>query len=275
MNHESILEMAPARTFAGSIAGHLAARRHVVLYTVVRTSEPERFPAGAKLICPEGYACEAYDLHDADAGALCARLSEIDQPATPGTMEVVMGRAELVLYRDRVAPPVQCVIAGAGHIGRTLAQIGVAMCWSVVVADDRSDWADPGAFDPAVRVICAPFDSLFARVPVDEATAVVLVTRGHRHDEACLRALVTTRPFYVGMIGSRRRVLRALDNLRAEGVDRAFLSRVYAPVGLPIGTETPAEIALSVAAEMVAVMRGRSDWARAGKHEFYGFDTDQ
>jgi len=57
--------MAPARTFAGSIAGHLAARRHVVLYTVVRTSEPQRFPAGAKLVCPDEYDFEAYGLHQA------------------------------------------------------------------------------------------------------------------------------------------------------------------------------------------------------------------
>jgi xanthine dehydrogenase accessory factor len=161
------------------------------------------------------------------------------------------------------------VIVGAGHIARALAAVGDRLGWSVVVVDDRSDYADPRFFPEAARVECVAFADAFERVSIDPVTAVTLVTRGHKHDEECLRALVSHSPFYIGMIGSRRRVMHALSELHAGGVSQAFTNRIFAPVGLPVGARTPGEIALAIAAEIVAVRRGRRDWARREKKSYY------
>jgi xanthine dehydrogenase accessory factor len=87
-------------------------------------------------------------------------------------------------------------------------------------------------------------------------TYVVLVTRGHVHDQACLRYVLTTDAGYIGMIGSKLRIRTVLDHLRTEGFDEPQIRRVYAPVGIDIGSHTPAEIAVAIAAEIVDVLRG-------------------
>jgi xanthine dehydrogenase accessory factor len=115
-------------------------------------------------------------------------------------------------------------------------------------------------FPDAERVVVADFERPFADVAVGPRTSLVLVTRGHRHDYDCLRALAATgaEPAYVGMIGSRRRVRAAFEQLAAEGVEAAWLARIHAPLGLDIGAQTPAEIAIAVGAEIVLAARGGS-----------------
>jgi xanthine dehydrogenase accessory factor len=109
-------------------------------------------------------------------------------------------------------------------------------------------------------MIVAEFERPLADVTIGPRTSLVLVTRGHRHDYDCLRALAATgaKPTYVGMIGSRRRVRAAFEQLAAEGVDSAWLARIHAPLGLDIGAESPAEIAIAVGAEIVLASRGGS-----------------
>ena len=112
----------------------------------------------------------------------------------------------------------------------------------------------------ADRILVADFSDPLSGLDVGPRTSVVLVTRGHRHDYDCLRELARrgARPRYIGMIGSRRRVRAAFEQLAAEGVPAEWLARVHAPLGLDIGAETPAEIAVAVAAEIVLAARGGS-----------------
>jgi xanthine dehydrogenase accessory factor len=109
-------------------------------------------------------------------------------------------------------------------------------------------------------VVVADFDNPLNGIDLGRRTSIVLVTRGHRHDYVCLRALARSgaEPAYVGMIGSRRRVRAAFEQLAAEGVEAEWLSRIHAPLGLDIGAETPAEIAIAVGAEIVLAARGGS-----------------
>jgi xanthine/CO dehydrogenase XdhC/CoxF family maturation factor len=262
--------MVPAHTFAGAVAQHLASRRRVDLFTVVRSDEPRRFPAGAKVVCPDGVAPEAFGTRDVDSRVLCAQLPETDPGEICGvhSTEIEPG-LHLEIYRERLHPPLQCMVVGAGHIGVALAEIGRATGWSIIVADDRSDFANPELFAADVQVLCTPFESIWDSVTVDEATAVVLVTRGHKHDESSLRNLVHRSAFYVGMIGSRRRVGRVVKQLRDEQVPESWLKRLYAPIGLPVGAETPGEIALAIAAEITSAWRNRGAWAREQKEAFY------
>ena len=162
------------------------------------------------------------------------------------------------LYVERVAPPAELVVVGAGHIAQPLSRIGALLGFRVTVVDDRPDFARRDRFPDADRVVVADFADPFAGISIGPRSYVVLVTRGHRYDFDCVRALARAgaEPAYVGMIGSRRRVRAAFEQLAAEGFDEERLARIHAPIGLDIGAETPAEIAVAIAAEMILAARG-------------------
>ena len=127
--------------------------------------------------------------------------------------------------------------------------------FDVTIIDDRPDLASPERF-PGARLVVGAIEVELARHPVGEHTYVVIVTRGHRHDALALSAVVRSPARYVGLIGSRRKVLAIFQDLHAQGVPRELLARVHAPIGLDVGAVTPAEIAVSIAAELIAVRRG-------------------
>lgn len=164
------------------------------------------------------------------------------------------------LYVERWEPPAELVIVGAGHVAQPLALIGSMLDFRVTVLDDRPEFATRERFPGADRVLVADFADPLAGIAIDHRTSIVLVTRGHRHDYDCLRELAgrDVLPRYIGMIGSKRRVRAAFEQLAAEGVPADWLARVHAPLGLDIGAETPAEIAVAVAAEIVLAARGGS-----------------
>lgn len=164
------------------------------------------------------------------------------------------------LYVERWEPPAELVIVGAGHVAQPLALVGSMLDFRVTVLDDRPEFATRDRFPGADRVLVADFADPWAGIEVGHRTSIVLVTRGHRHDYDCLRELARrgARPRYIGMIGSKRRVRAAFEQLAAEGVPADWLARVHAPLGLDIGAETPAEIAVAVAAEIVLATRGGS-----------------
>lgn len=155
------------------------------------------------------------------------------------------------------APP-QLVIVGAGHIARPLCRIAALMGFDVTVMDDRPEFASSDWFPEAAGVRVVDFSDAFRDVKIGPDSYVVLVTRGHKYDYDCIQQLLAlgARPAYVGMIGSRRRVRAAFEALVRDGADTERLRQVHAPIGLDIGAETPEEIALAIAAELVAVRRG-------------------
>jgi len=157
-----------------------------------------------------------------------------------------------------VEPPATLLVVGAGHIGRALARFGAEVGFSVAILDDRPDYADPARIPEADRVICADFEQALDAFPITSSTFVVLVTRGHKQDELSLRKVIGRPAAYIGMIGSKRRTGAVLEHLREEGFPAEVLDRVHTPNGLDIGAETPAEIAISVIAEMIMERRGGS-----------------
>lgn len=177
----------------------------------------------------------------------------------PGVETIQVGDTAWLLYLETHHPPEQLIIVGAGHIAVPLAHLGVLLDFQVTVLDDREEFATAERFDPAVTVQRADFESdPFAGVEIGPRSYIALVTRGHRWDYDCLRRLVegSTRPRYIGMVGSRRRVRAAFHALLEAGVARSVLAGIHAPIGVEIGAETPAEIAVSICAELVAVRRG-------------------
>jgi xanthine dehydrogenase accessory factor len=179
----------------------------------------------------------------------------------PAVERVQVGAEQWLLYVEAHFPPERLLVVGAGHIAVPLARLGALLDFRVTVLDDRAEFATAARFDTAVAVRRADFErDPFEGVQIDERTYIALVTRGHRWDFDCLQRVLAApvRPRYIGMVGSRRRVRAAFHALRTAGFDRTALARIHAPIGLEIGAETPVEIAVSIAAELVAVRRGRA-----------------
>jgi xanthine dehydrogenase accessory factor len=186
-----------------------------------------------------------------------AALSQ--QAHEPSVETAAIADRTWLLYVETFHPTEQLVIVGAGHIAVPLAHLGGLLGFRVTVLDDREEFATTERFhdDVVVRRVNFEVDP-FAGVDIDDRCYVALVTRGHQWDFDCLRRLVhsAVRPRYIGMIGSRRRVRAAFRALLEAGTPRAELAAVHAPIGLEIGAETPSEIAVSIAAEIIAVRRG-------------------
>jgi xanthine dehydrogenase accessory factor len=164
------------------------------------------------------------------------------------------GDAQLML--ELFEAPARLVIVGGGHVGLALARIGSIVGFSVVVLDDREEFANPERFPMADQVICGDVSESLDAMDFDETVYTVLVSRGHTVDALALRHTVSRGGAYVGMIGSRRRTATVLQMLRDEGYSSDDLAKVYTPVGLDIGAETPEEIALAILAEMVLIRKG-------------------
>ncbi|MEX2467862.1 MAG: XdhC family protein [Gemmatimonadota bacterium] len=198
------------------------------------------------------------DLDDALSGLLRRMLD--DPRAGDALHTLVVDGGEVEVYVELRRPVQELVVVGAGHIARPLTRMGASLGFRVTVLDDRPDFATRERFPEAERLVKADFDDPFRDVPVHERTHILLVTRGHKYDYACLvRALrMDPPPAYIGMIGSRRRVRATYVQLMDDGIDPVLLGRIHAPVGLDIGAETPEEIAVAVAAELVLVRRGGS-----------------
>jgi xanthine dehydrogenase accessory factor len=144
------------------------------------------------------------------------------------------------------------LIVGAGHVGQRVAQLAAEVDFDVWVVDDREEYCNPTRFPSAQRLIVGPIDSSLSGLEIDANTYCLIVTRGHNHDEEALYHLAETPAAYVGMIGSHRKIRLIFDDLAVEGISREALSRVHAPLGLDIGSQTVAEIAVSIVAELIA-----------------------
>jgi xanthine dehydrogenase accessory factor len=176
-------------------------------------------------------------------------------------------RPQLLTYRDEAGSldvfvevqrrPPTLFIVGAGHVARPLAQLGKMIDFEVVVLDDRPMYANRQRFPMADRVLAQPFRETLREWPIDNDTFIVLVTRGHSHDVECLLEVLDSPVRYIGMIGSKRRVKAVFELLEQEqGIDPTKFERVYAPIGLDIGAENPAEIAIAIISEIINVYRG-------------------
>lgn len=191
-----------------------------------------------------------------DAAALAAARAALADPRhRDGLAELAEG---LETYVEVRRPVPDLVIVGAGHIALPTSRIGAELGFRVWVIDDRPDFATRERFPTAHRVVRADFSDPFREVPLHGGTHVLLVTRGHKYDYDCLVQILRypARPAYIGMIGSRRRVRATFLQLLDDGIPKERLSGIHAPVGLDIGAETPEEIAVAVAAELVKVRRG-------------------
>lgn len=156
-------------------------------------------------------------------------------------------------YREPVCAPCRLHVFGAGHVGAALVGLAAAAGFEPHVYDDRPELATPEALPDAASVSCGSFEELAASAPIAPNDAVVVLTHGHVHDEAVLLAVLgrEVQPAYVGCIGSRRKSALAREHLAAAGVPAGRVDAVHMPIGLAIGAVTPAEIAVSIVAQLI------------------------
>jgi xanthine dehydrogenase accessory factor len=147
-------------------------------------------------------------------------------------------------------------IFGGGHVSTYVARSAAMAGFRVVVVDDRADFADPRRFPDAAATLAVPFDEAWDRITVRSSSSVVIVTRGHKHDQRVLERAVQTPARYIGMIGSRNKVTATFARLVERGTPKTMLEKVRAPIGLKIGAITAEEIGISITAELIAVRRG-------------------
>jgi xanthine dehydrogenase accessory factor len=178
---------------------------------------------------------------------------ELREP-TEGDLGICGGAADVFI--DVAVPRPTLLIVGAGHVAMPVAEIGHLCGYRVVVLDDRADMVARERFPHAAECKAGEIVELLRASSLTPSTYVVIVTRGHSQDEAALRAVLDSQAAYVGMIGSRRKVRTTFERLVASGAPEALLHRVHAPIGLDIGAQTPAEIAVSILAEITLLRKG-------------------
>jgi xanthine dehydrogenase accessory factor len=168
----------------------------------------------------------------------------------------------LEVFVEPILPQPVAYIFGGGHISMALAKSASASGFGIVVIDDREQFANKERF-PMAQELFTSYQAAFERIRPNASSYLVIVTRGHRDDMRVLAWAARTPARYVGMIGSKRKVLSVYQALEKEGYAREEFARVYAPMGLEIGALSPEEIAISITAELVAVRRN----AQSAQHK--------
>lgn len=176
---------------------------------------------------------------------------------------------QLDVFVECIAPQPAAIIFGGGHISKSLAKVLDLAGFRVSVVDNREAFANRERFPEAAEVHAEEYEEVYPKLSITESTFIVIVTRGHRDDMRVLRWAVTTPARYISMIGSKRKVIAVIKELEKDGLSSELLERVYAPMGFEIGAISPEEIAISVAAEMIAMRRDPDgNWRTLSKSIF-------
>jgi xanthine dehydrogenase accessory factor len=240
--------------------------RRFAVATVVRTTGSTPQVVGAKLLVDDlgrlvgtlGGGCV-----EADVWQAAREVMESEKPRTlkfdlnqdPKYDTGLVCGGTLEVFVEPVLPPALLYLFGAGHVAINLCRTATPAGFDVIVADDRSSYATKERFPAAREVHALDFDEAIHKLDPNESSYIVIVTRGHRDDMHILRWAVQTRARYVGMIGSKRKVIEISKALQAEGLAAHLFERVHAPIGLDIGAVTPEEIAVAITAELIAIRR--------------------
>jgi xanthine dehydrogenase accessory factor len=176
---------------------------------------------------------------------------------------------QLNIFVEPVIPQPRAFIFGGGHVSKSISKVANIAGFSTVIIDDREAFANAERFPEADATYAEEYEAVFPKLEVNSSSYVIIVTRGHRDDMRVLRWAVTTPAKYISMIGSKRKTISVVKELEKEGLPREAFERIFAPMGLEIGSESPEEIAISVVAEMIAVRRApEADWRQLSKSIF-------
>ena len=230
-----------------------------VLATVIEVEGNDRVEPGAKCLIRDGkITAETVG----DARVVQAILQESgthlrDEKSKLVSLDIPDAGGRLQIFFEVMPAPPKLIVVGAGHIAVPLAKIAKVVDFHVTVIDDRLLYANRERFPDADEVLVGDMAQMLKEMTITPSCYIVLITRGHKYDEPCLREIIHSQAKYIGMIGSRRRIKACFQRFRdEEKIAEEMIERVYAPIGLDIAPETPAEIALSILGEVIKVRRG-------------------
>lgn len=172
-------------------------------------------------------------------------------PVQPGLVK--LSETETAYVEPVKAGP-KVLVLGGGHVSQALAKILALLNYETTIVDDRPEFGSQEIFPTGCHIICGDFLKVLTQYSFSYSTYVVIVTRGHQYDAACLRAVIGKPTAYIGMIGSKKKVAAVMEGLRREQVPQEILETVYSPVGIDIKAQTPAEIAVSISAQLISVV---------------------
>ena len=206
-------------------------------------------------LTPQGVSKTIHSEHEPIMYKLLEELEAMPNLETFGPVSFVEEGEDITVI-ERYVPKPRLIILGGGHIALALVKMAKIIDFHIVVFDDRPMFANNDRFPDADEVICDDFSRVFERISITSSDYVVIVTRGHKNDGECLEGVLKGKePTYTGMIGSRRRIAIVLRQLEEQGYSKERLDNVYTPIGLKIGGVTPAEISISILAEIIEVKR--------------------
>lgn len=192
----------------------------------------------------------------ADVNAVVAEMltrrnpDEFREMILPGLKE----DEEKLVFLESVVPMPQLIIAGAGHVGKALSHLGKLLSFEVTVWDDRSEFANKINLPEVDKILCGTIDDTLGNLLVDRDSFIVIVTRGHKNDADVLRKFIGSKAGYIGMIGSRKKIVQVRESFLKNGwatIDE--WEKIFTPIGLEIGSKTVQEIAVSIAAQLIQV----------------------
>jgi xanthine dehydrogenase accessory factor len=193
-------------------------------------------------------------------GSTCS--TEIEGVVLDSAREVIKTHAvarfraqDLEIVTEPVACQPSLIIFGGGHVSKYLSRFASQVGFRVTIVDDRMAFANKARFPEAAEIVCDDFLSAIGRLHITPNTYIAVVTRGHKSDEAVLEQVIHTGAKYIGVIGSRKKILTAYTHYLQKGIPRELLERVRAPIGLEIGAVTAEEIGISIVAELIRARR--------------------
>jgi xanthine dehydrogenase accessory factor len=246
----------------------LAHGERVIIATVIKTMGAAPCPIGSKaLIHLDGTMHGSFAGPDTDSKVVREALKVVRE-GHPTTTHIHLDAdqgeavgscgATLEVFFELLRPEQRLIIAGAGYVAQALSRLISKLDFRIIVVDDRRDIADPQAFSSQVQLTFGDIPQTLRALEPDDVSWIVIVTRGHNLDKEALRTALETNAGYIGMIGSPSKVKRIFRELQEEGFPSARLKQVHAPIGLDLGAETPDEIALSIAAEIMMLQKNAS-----------------
>ena len=238
-------------SFVRTLRDAMRAGRRGMLVTVVRAGDGVAAGASAAVWGDGAIDGMVGALQD-EAVTLARKALDEAHPRA----RLVRTRSGAELFVEPIAPPTEVIVVGGGHVGRAVATAAKFAGYRVAVIDDREDFANRERFPDADEVVVDEVDHALEAYAVNRSSAIVIVTRGHKYDYQALSAAAKSDAFYVGLMGSRRKVALIYRQLLEEGVPAERLRAVHAPIGLDIGAVTPEEIAVSIIAEVTMCRLG-------------------
>lgn len=247
-------------SFLAKLEEQLATNKSAVLVTITEinfTGQEKQASAGGKIIISENKVYSTENVDEEVISALTDKIGDLSNITSPKLASYQLEKGEIEVFIEPIEDRPRLLIFGGGHVGQKLAEVASMVDFRVEVIDDRQEFANQDKFPTASQIYCQDFNSFLNGFKAQAGDYLVIVTRGHQHDYQVLKSVVSDDWSYLGMIGSKRKVELIFSELREENIANDRLKEIDAPIGLKINSETPAEIAVSITAALIAKRRGR------------------